>query len=98
MSKHTIGVGVDDHEMSLSVAMVRGSDRGEPDVRKVANEDRALRRWVRRLERESSGGEIRICYDAGPNGFALKRRLESFGSVQIEIIAPPLTPRCPDRR
>ena len=97
MSKHTIWVGVDDHKMSLSVAMVRGSDRGEPDVRKVANEDRALRRWVRRLERESSGGEIRICYEAGPNGFALKRRLESFGSVQVEVIAPSLTPRRPGR-
>jgi len=98
MSEHTIWVGIDDHKMSLSVAMVHGSDRVDPDLRSVANEDRALRRWVRRLERESDGGEIRICYEAGPNGFSLKRRLESFGPVQVEVIAPSLTPRRPGRR
>ncbi len=93
MSKDITWVGIDDHKMSLSTALLRGSDRDEPELRKVANDDRALRRWVRRLERESTGCEILICYEAGPNGFALKRRLESMGSVQVEVIAPSLTPR-----
>ena len=98
MSKHIMWVGIDDHKMSLSVAMVHGSDRAEPELRKVANEDRALRRWIRRLERESDGAEIRICYEAGPNGFALKRRLESLGPVLVDVIAPTLTPRRPGQR
>ncbi len=93
MSKDTIWIGIDDHKMSLSTALLRGSDSNEPELRKIANEDRALRRWVRRLEREAAGGQILICYEAGPNGFALKRRLESMGSVQVEVIAPSLTPR-----
>ena len=46
----------------------------DAEVSRVVNEDRALRRWVRKLVRKAGGGEIRMCYEAGPNGFALKRR------------------------
>jgi transposase len=85
-------VGIDDHKRELVVAVLRGREK-EPEVSRVANEDRALRRWVRRLLRESGEGEIRMCYEAGPNGFSLKRRLESQGPVVCEVIAPSLTPR-----
>lgn len=98
MSQDITWVGIDDHKMSLTAAVLRGSDSTKPELRKIANEDRALRRWIRRLEGESGGGEILICYEAGPNGFGLKRRLESMGSVQVEVIAPSLTPRRPGQR
>lgn len=98
MSDRITWVGIDDHKMSLSVAIVRGDVAEGPQLRKIANEDRALRRWIRRLVRESAGGEIRICYEAGPNGFSLKRRLESVGPVEVEVIAPTLTPRRPGQR
>jgi len=93
MSQHITWVGIDDHKMNLFAAVVRGLDDRVSEPRRVANEDRALRRWLRRLERESGGGQIRICYEAGPNGFALKRRLEALGAVQVDVIAPSLTPR-----
>jgi transposase len=34
-----------------------------------------------------------MCYEAGPNGFALMRRIESMGPVVVEVVAPSLTPR-----
>ena len=34
-----------------------------------------------------------MCYEAGPNGFALMRRLEAMGPVVVEVMAPSLTPR-----
>ncbi|MCA9759747.1 MAG: IS110 family transposase [Candidatus Eisenbacteria bacterium] len=97
MKQDITWVGIDDHKRSLTVGVVRGEER-EPRIEVVANEDRALRRWVRKLERESEGGEIRMCYEAGPNGYSLKRRLESMGSVVVEVMAPSLTPRRPGRR
>lgn len=93
MGKPITWVGIDDDKMNLTVAVLRGSRKREPEVRRIANEDRALRRWVRRLVRESGGGEIRMCYEAGPNGFALMRRLEAMGPVVVEVMAPSLTPR-----
>ena len=93
MAKCTTWIGIDDDKMNLTVAVLRGPDSVEPEVRRLPNEDRALRRWVRRLLRESDGGEIRMCYEAGPNGFALMRRLQAMGPVAVAVMAPSLTPR-----
>lgn len=92
MSKRITWVGIDDDKMNLTVAVLRGHQK-EAEVRRIPNEDRALRRWVRRLVREAEGGEIRMCYEAGPNGFALMRRLEAMSPVVVEVMAPSLTPR-----
>lgn len=93
MAKSITWVGIDDHKRSLTVAVLRGSRGRDPEIQTIINEDRALRRWVRKLVRGAGGGEIRMCYEAGPNGFALKRRLEAMGSVVVEVMAPTLTPR-----
>ena len=81
MAKPITWVGIDDDKLNLTVAVLKGSEQKEPEVRRIPNEDRALWRWVRRLVREANGGEIRMCYEAGPNGFALMRRLEAQGPV-----------------
>lgn len=98
MYKGITWVGIDDHKLRLTVAVLKGSRRQEPETQTVENEDRALRRWVRKLFRQAEGGEIRMCYEAGPNGFALKRRLEAMGPVIVEVVAPTLTPRRVGRR
>jgi transposase len=92
MADRITWVGIDDDKMNLTAAVVRGDER-EAEVHRVPNEDGALKRWVRRLLRESEGGEIRMCYEAGPNGFALMRRIEGMGPVVVEVVAPSLTPR-----
>lgn len=92
MAKRITWVGIDDDKMNLTVAVLRGHEK-EAQIRRIPNEDRALGRWVRRLVREADGGEIRMCYEAGPNGFALMRRLEAMGPVVVEVMAPSLTPR-----
>jgi len=84
-------VGIDDDKFNLTVAVLREGQ--EVEVDRIPNEDRALGRWVRRLVRQAPGKEIRMCYEAGPNGFALMRRLEAMGPVVVEVIAPSLTPR-----
>jgi transposase len=93
MTKRITWVGIDDDKMNLTVAVLQGQRETEAEVRRIPNEDRALRRWVRRLLRRAEGGEIRMCYEAGPNGFALMRRLEAMGPVVVEVMAPSLTPR-----
>lgn len=92
MKKSTIWVGIDDHKLRLSIAVLDG-DSSDPEVFTLDNVDRALKRWVKRLVGKHPGSEVRICYEAGPNGFALKRRLEALGPVSVDVIAPSLTPR-----
>jgi transposase len=48
------------------------------------------------LEREAPG-VIECCYEAGPNGYTLQRRLRG-GRIQCRVIAPSLVPRKPGER
>jgi transposase len=73
----------------LQVAMLLpGSD--VPVEWQVANEGGAIRRMVKRIQREAKG-EVRMCYEAGPCGYALQRTLKELG-VDCVVIAPSLIP------
>ena len=51
-----------------------------------------MEKWIGRL-RKAHGKEVilRACYEAGPCGFGLARRLKQLG-VECEVVAPSLTP------
>jgi transposase len=86
-------VAVDVHKNSL-VAAVLPARGGAPEVERLENTDRAIRRFVARL-----GGPdgLAVAYEAGPGGFALYRLLSDLG-VACDIIAPSLVPvRAGDR-
>lgn len=83
-------VGIDAHKKDLQVARLVGHAR-TPDIWTVANEPRAIERLVRKLEREAPG-PVQCCYEAGPCGYALQRRMQR-GRVTCAVIAPALIPR-----
>jgi transposase len=62
----------------------------------IPNEPNAVRRLVRKLEREAPD-QVRCCYEAGPGGYALQRQLTT-ARVVCQVIAPALTPRKPGDR
>jgi transposase len=70
----------------------------EPRDFEVPNELGALRRWARKVVREAAG-EVRVCYEAGPFGFALQRQLEvAAPGLVCEVIVPALIPVRPGQR
>jgi transposase len=91
----TTYVGVDAHKKDLFIAMLVG-DRTAPVTWQVANEPQAVRRLVRKLEREAPG-PVRVCYEAGPCGYALQRHMTT-PRVACQVIAPALIPRKPGER
>jgi len=82
-------VGLDTHKKFHNVAALVP---GEPKPRewRVENTTAKVKQMVRRLQRLAPG-EVRICYEAGPCGFALQRQIEKEGVV-CEVIAPSLVP------
>jgi transposase len=88
-------VGIDAHKKDLFVAMLMGNEK-TPVTWQLANEPNAVRRLVRKLEREAPG-PVRVFYEAGPCGYALQRRLTT-PRVQCDVIAPALIPRKPGER
>jgi transposase len=83
----------DVHKNSL-VAGALPASGGAPEVERIENTERAVRRFVKR-----HGGPdgLAVAYEAGPGGFALYRLLSELG-VACDIIAPSLVPiRAGDR-
>jgi transposase len=91
----TTYVGVDAHKKDLFIAMLVG-DETTPVTWQVANEPNAVRRLVRKLERDAPG-PVRMCYEAGPCGYALQRQVTT-PRVSCQVIAPALIPRKPGER
>ena len=91
MQKGITFVGIDAHKKMNSVSMLL-PDQVVPVTWDVPNEPAAVRRLVRRLEREAPG-EVRICYEAGPVGYALQRQITEAGSASCMVVAPSLIPR-----
>jgi transposase len=95
MKQVTTYVGIDAHKKDLFIAMLSG--RGaKPVTWQLANEPNAVRRLVRKLEREAPG-PVRVFYEAGPCGYALQRQVTT-SRVSCEVVAPALIPRKPGER
>lgn len=88
-------VGIDAHKKDLFIAMLIGQAK-TPVTWTVANEPNAVKRLVRKLEREAPGPVV-VCYEAGPCGYALQRRMTT-ARVSCQVIAPALVPRKPGER
>jgi transposase len=57
---------------------------------------RGMKRLIRRLKKEAQG-ELRVCYEAGPCGYALQRELRD-AEIDCIVIAPSLVPMKPGDR
>ena len=88
-------MGMDAHKKDLFIAMLIGT-QAPPVTWTVPNEPNAVRRLVRKLEREAPG-PVRVCYEAGPCGYALQRQATT-ARVSCQVIAPALIPRKPGER
>src|SRR5947209_19867537 len=83
----------DVHKFSL-VAGVLPAAGGAPEVCRLENSERAVRRFVAKL---ADPAGVAVAYEAGPCGYDLYRLLTSIG-VACDVIAPSLVPvRAGDR-
>jgi transposase len=86
---------MDTAKKSIQVAMLL-PERDKPLEWEVANDARGLKRLKQKFQREAVG-ELRVCYEAGPCGYALQRDLRAAG-IDCIVIAPSLVPVKPGER
>jgi transposase len=84
-------VGLDVHKESIVVAAAAGGLRGEVrEYGRIANTSAALDRLLRKLG--GDGVSLRFCYEAGPCGYGIQRRLSAQGHECV-VVAPSLIPK-----
>ena len=97
MAETTLYVGLDTGKNALDVAIAEPLPGGE--VRywgRIANEAAALDRLVKQLQR--AGRRLHFCYEAGPCGYGIYRRLNTKPGVTCQVAAPSMIPRRPGDR
>jgi transposase len=83
-------IGLDVHKLSISAAVVRpGRDTAE--VTNLMADDASVRKF---FSHQGPPGALRVCYEAGPTGYDLQRKLAGMG-ISCQVAAPSLIPKAP---
>jgi len=92
MTKDTLYVGLDTDKKLVAVSVAEPGRSGEVrDWGTVSNTPEALGRALRRIGQD--GRRLEVCYEAGPCGFGIYRRLNRMEGVSCAVVAPSLIPR-----
>ncbi len=89
MEQFSTYVGLDVHKNSISVAIAQ---QGYDQAQSLGRLPNDLTRLLRALKPLGSPAEVQICYEAGPTGYGLVRRLRELG-YDCQVVAPAKTPK-----
>ena len=89
MKRFSTYVGLDVHKNSISVAFVGREEAKAHSLGRLPNDETRLLHALKPL---GVSGEIQICYEAGPTGYGLVRRLRELG-YDCQVVAPAKTPK-----
>jgi transposase len=93
MKKTELYIGLDVHKETITAAVAEGGRNGE--VRQagtITNDLHALEKLLRRIRGEDKERPLHVCYEAGPCGFVIARRLTQLG-LPCTVVAPSLIPK-----
>ena len=93
MKKKTYYIGLDVHKETTAIAYTYSYSRAKPTYYKeCGGSNRAIELNLKRLAKELGVAftDLKVCYEAGPTGFVLARRLIQLG-VDCVICSPSKT-------
>ena len=95
---NTYYIGLDVHKDTIAIAYTPENSRQEPTYYgecggSIGSAERALRKIAKLLGQKLQ--DLKVCYEAGPTGFVLARRLRQLG-VDCCLMAPSKTQRKPN--
>jgi transposase len=95
MSTSVIYVGLDVHKDSIVIAVAREGREAAERWKSIPYDGVRLRKTLNMLV--NNGQVLKVCYEAGPTGFGLCRRLRKAG-IDCMVVAPSLVPGKPGDR
>src|SRR6476660_9933659 len=92
--KKLVYVGLDVHRDTIVIAVARSGREPAMRLATIAYDELAL---IKRLDDLAPRSRLRVCYEAGPTGYGLARRLNEAGICCV-VVAPSLVPTQKNRR
>ena len=72
-------LGLDVHKESITIAIAEDGPKGEVRlVGTISNDLHAIEKMIAKLRKAHPGAALEACYEAGPCGFGIARRLEQL--------------------
>ena len=91
MNENNSFVGLDVHKNFIQVAVIPAGTDDLVEWR-TANTPSKVKTMIRKV-RKVGGGEASLCYEAGPTGYQLARKLNDEQDFSCQVIAPSLIPK-----
>lgn len=95
MSTSVVYVGLDVHKDSIAIGVAREGREPAEKWKTIPYDGVRLRKALKALAKD--GETVKACYEAGPTGFGLCRRLQAAG-IDCIVVAPSLVPGKPGDR
>ncbi len=98
--KKTYYIGLDVHKETIAIAHTLGQSRKEATYHgSCGGSNLAAEGALRKLAKKLGVGfkELKVCYEAGPTGFVLARRLRHLG-LECVVMSPSKTERKPNEK
>jgi transposase len=91
--KNTLYLGLDVHKDSIVIAIALSGRNGEVRIYgTITNDLHALEKALRRIRQAHNGARLEVCYEAGPCGFVIARRLAQL-KIACTVVAPSMIPK-----
>jgi transposase len=91
--KNTLYLGLDVHKDSITIALAAAGRNGEVRLYGTISHDlQALEKALRKIRQAHGGARLEVCYEAGPCGFGIARRLAQW-KVACTVVAPSMIPQ-----
>jgi len=88
--KKVMYIALDVHKKNIVMGLSEKNGKAEV-AGEFFNTDTGVKKFLKKLKKISEEYDVKICYEAGPCGYALKRILDEHG-YYCEIAAPSLIP------
>ena len=91
--KRELYLGLDVHKDSITIAIAMGGRNGEVRLYgTISNDLHAMEKALTKIRQAHGGARLEVCYEAGPCGFGIARRLAQL-KVACLVVAPSMIPK-----
>jgi transposase len=91
MKTELLYLGLDVHSQSIAIALAEPHDGEVRSYGSISGDLHALEKTLSKIKKAHPGRKLKVCYEAGPCGFVIARRLAQL-KIDCQVVAPSLVP------